>query len=47
MIYRNGTMEVWYGDVPPMNINVLWQKRIVSNGIETSELLQFDNNTQN
>lgn len=42
--YKNGKVEIFYGDNPPSNLNILWQKRIVTNGTESSELMQYNNN---
>lgn len=40
--YKNGKVEIWYGDSPPSNLNILWQKRIVTDGVESSELMQYN-----
>ena len=42
--YKNGKVEIFCGDYPPSNLNILWQKRIVTGGVESSELMQYDPN---
>jgi len=42
--YKNGKVEIFYGDSPPSNLNILWQKRIVINNVESSELMQYNSN---
>lgn len=43
--YINGKVEIWYGDNPPSNQNVLWQKRIITGGVESTIMYEFNNNT--
>lgn len=42
--YKNGKVEIWYGDVPPSNPNILWQRRIIENGIESTVMYEYNNN---
>lgn len=42
--YKNGKVEIWYGDNPPSNLNILWQKRVVVNGIESTLMYEYNNN---
>lgn len=42
--YKNGKVEIFYGDNPPSNLNILWQKRIVTGGVESSKLMQYNPN---
>ena len=43
--YINGKVEIWYGDNPPSNQNVLWQKRIIIDGVESTIMYEFNNST--
>ena len=43
--YINGKVEIWYGDNPPSNQNVLWQKRIITGGVESTIMYEFNNHT--
>lgn len=42
--YKNGKVEIWYGDFPPSNLNILWQKRIVTNDVESTLMYEYNNN---
>ena len=41
--YINGKVEIWCGDFPPINQNILWYKRIIdSENRDYYLLMEFD-----
>lgn len=43
--YINGKIEIFCGDSPPHNLNVLWEKRIIEDGVAKIILYEFNTET--
>lgn len=40
--YINGKVEIFCGDSPPSNLNLLWYRRLINDGLDYYALYEFD-----